>query len=151
LTQAVLDSNRLKADSLTTLVWPDGKPFDVSKSSVIVPVFRYLMDSTQKESETFLANELQFDTKTDLLNETNEQVFKSLAAGLYKFKEVQVKVVVNSDKDDRASLKRGFVLKNRLVGEGVSPARIEVKSTDPSVTFSSGESAVYLVLSKGRY
>jgi hypothetical protein len=151
LTQAVLDSNRLKSDSLTTLVWPDGKPFDVAKTSIVVPVFRYLMDSTQKESESFLATELQFDAKTDLLNGTNEQVFKSLAEGLYKFKEVQIKVVVNSDKDDRASLKRGFVLKNRLVGEGVTPARIEVKSSDPSVTFSSGESEVYLVLSKGRY
>jgi hypothetical protein len=151
LTQAVLDSNRLKADSLTTLVWPDGKPFDVAKTSIVVPVFRYLMDSTQKESESFLATELQFDAKTDLLDGTNEQVFKYLAEGFYKFKEVQIKVVVNSQKDDRASLKRGFVLKNRLVGEGVAPARIEVKSSDPSVTFSSGESEVYLILSKGRY
>jgi hypothetical protein len=151
LTQAVLDSNRLKSDSLMTLVWPDGKPFDVAKTSVVVPVFRYLMDSTQKESDSFLATELQFDAKTDLLDGTNEQVFKLLAEGLYKFKDVQIKVVVNSQKDDRASLKRGFVLKNRFVGEGVSPARIEVKSSDPSVTFSSGDPEVYLVLSKGRY
>ncbi len=151
LTQAVLDSNRLKSDSLTTLVWPDGKPFDVAKTSVVVPVFRYLMDSTQKESDSFLATELQFDAKSDLLDGTNEQVFKLLAEGLYKFKEVQIKVVVNSQKDDRASLKRGFVVKNRLVGEGVSPARIEVKSADPLVTFSSGDPEVYLVLSKPRY
>ena len=54
----------------------------------------------------------------------------------------------NSAKDERASLKRGFVLKNRLVGEGVSPARIEVKSSDPSVTFSGSDAQIYLLITK---
>lgn len=148
LTQAVLDSNRLKSDSLVTLVWPDGKPFDVAKTSVIVPVHQYLTDSTQLDATEFSAAELQFDGQSDLLLLPNDLVFKRLAEGMSKFKEVQVKWVVNSGKDDRASLKRGFVLKNRLVGEGVSPARIEVKSADPAVSFSGNEAQVYLLLSK---
>jgi hypothetical protein len=148
LTQAVLDSNRLKSDTLATLVWPDGKPFDVAKTSVIVPVFKYLTDSTQLDVSEFSVDELRFDGQTDLLSVPNEQMFKRLAEGLSKFKDVQVKWVVNSGKDDRSSLKRGFVLKNRLVGEGVSPARIEVKSTDPSVSFSGSDAQVFLVLTK---
>lgn len=148
LTQAVLDSNRLKSDTLATLVWPDGKPFDVVKTSVIVPVFKYLMDSTQLDVSDFSVDELRFDGQTDLLSLPNEQMFKRLAEGLSKFKDVQVKWIVNSGKDDRSSLKRGFVLKNRLVGEGVSPARIEVKSTDPSVSFSGSDAQVFLVLTK---
>jgi len=148
LTQAVLDSNRLKADSLTTLVWPDGKPFDAPKTSALVPIHQFLMDSTQKETTEFSVGELQFDAQSDLLLQPNDLVFKRLAEGLYTFKNVQVKWVVNSGKDDRASLKRGFVLKNRLVGEGVAPGRIEVKSSDPSVSFSGGEAQVYLLLIK---
>jgi hypothetical protein len=92
--------------------------------------------------------ELQFDNQTDLLFESNDLVFKRLAEGLYAFKDVHVKLVVKSGKSERSSLKRGFVLKNRLVGEGVVPARIEVKSDDPSVTFSDSDSDVYLVLTK---
>ena len=148
LTQAVLDSNRIKADSLTTLVWPDGQPFAIAKSSVLIPVHRYLVDSTLQEASEFNVSELQFDNQSDLLMQPNDLVFKRLAEGLYKFKEVRVKWVVNSGKDERASLKRGFVLKNRLVGEGVSPARIEVKSSDPSVTFSGSEAQVFLLLTK---
>jgi len=148
LTQAVLDSNRLKSDSLITLVWPNGKPFDISKTSVLVSVHQYLLDSTQLESAEFSLKELQFDNQTDLLLDSNDLVFKRLAEGLYSFKDVQVKLVVNSGKSDRSSLKRGFVLKNRLVGEGVVPARIEVKSDDPSVSFSDSDSEVYMVLTK---
>jgi hypothetical protein len=144
----VLDSNRIKADSLTTLVWPDGQPFAIAKSSVLIPVHRYLVDSTRQEASEFNVSELQFDNQSDLLMQPNDLVFKRLAEGLYKFKEVRVKWVVNSGKDERASLKRGFVLKNRLVGEGVSPARIEVKSSDPSVTFSGSEAQVFLLLTK---
>lgn len=148
LTQAVLDSNRLKSDSLVSLVWPNGKSFDISKSSVLVSVHRYLIDSTQLESAEFSLKELQFDNQTDLLLASNDLVFKRLAEGLYAFKDVQVRLVVNSGKNERSSLKRGFVLKNRLVGEGVIPVRIEVKSDDPSVTFSDSDSDVYMVLTK---
>jgi hypothetical protein len=148
LTQAVLDSNRLKSDSLITLVWPSGKPFDISKSSVLVSIHQYLIDSTQLESAEFSLKELQFDNQTDLLLASNDLVFKRLAEGLYAFKDVHVKLVVNSGKNERSSLKRGFVLKNRLVGEGVVPVRIEVKSDDPSVTFSDSDSEVYMVITK---
>lgn len=148
LTQAVLDSNRLKSDSLITLVWPSGKPFDISKSSVLVSIHQYLIDSTQLESAEFSLKELQFDNQSDLLLASNDLVFKRLAEGLYAFKDVHVKLVVKSSKNERSSLKRGFVLKNRLVGEGVVPVRIEVKSDDPSVTFSDSDSDVYMVLTK---
>jgi hypothetical protein len=59
-----------------------------------------------------------------------------MAEGLNKYKDVSLKILVQSGKDDRASLKRGFVIKNRLVGEGLSPARMEVKTGESTgVTF----------------
>jgi hypothetical protein len=82
------------------------------------------------------ATELVFNEKTDLLDRPVDYVFKRMAEGLNKYKDVTLKILVQSGKDDRASLKRGFVIKNRLVGEGLSPARMEVKTGEsPGVTF----------------
>lgn len=136
LTQAVLDSTKLRSDSLTTLSWPNGKPFDVPKSSLVVGLHQFLLDSTQTDPLEISASELLFDEKTDLLDKPVDYLFKRTAEGLNKYKEVSLKIVVQSGKDERSSLKRGFVIKNRLVGEGLSPARMEVKSGDsPGVTF----------------
>jgi exosome complex RNA-binding protein Csl4 len=130
LTRAVLDSTKLRSDSLTSLVWPKGTLFDVPKNSVVVGLHQYLSDSTQTDAIELVANEIQFNEQTDLLDKPVDYVFKRMAEGLNRYKEVSIKIVVNSDKDDRSSLKRGFVLKNRFVGEGLSPARIEVKTGD---------------------
>jgi hypothetical protein len=137
LTRAVLDSTKLRADSLTTLIWPKGKSFDVPKSSVIVGLHRYLLDSTQTEPVEISANEIIFNDQSDLLEKPVDYVFKRMAEGLNRFKETSIKIIVYSGKDERASLKRGFVIKNRLVGEGLSPARIEVKTgTENGIVFS---------------
>jgi hypothetical protein len=130
LTRAVLDSTKLRADSLTSLIWPKGTSFDVPKTSVIVGLHQYLSDSTQMEPIELAANELIFDAQTDLLDKPVDYVFKRMAEGLNRYKETSLKILVNSGKDERTSLKRGFVIKNRLVGEGLSPARIEVKTSD---------------------
>lgn len=136
LTRAVLDSTKLRSDSLTTLSWPNGKVFDVPKNSVIVGIHQYLSDSTQTDALELAASELVFNEKTDLLDKPVDYVFKRMAEGLNKYKDVSLKILVQSGKDDRASLKRGFVIKNRLVGEGLSPARMEVKTGESSgVTF----------------
>ena len=130
LTRAVLDSTKLRADSLTSLIWPKGSSFDVPKTSVIVGLHQYLSDSTQTEPIELVANELVFNEQTDLLDKPVDYVFKRMAEGLNRYKEASLKILVNAGKDERASLKRGFVIKNRLVGEGLSPARIEVKASD---------------------
>lgn len=130
LTRAVLDSTKLRADSLTSLVWPKGTAFDVPKNSVLVSLHQYLSDSTQTEPIELVANEFVFNQQTDLLDKPVDYIFKRTAEGLNRYKEASLKILVNAEKDERASLKRGFVIKNRLVGEGLSPARIEVKSTD---------------------
>ena len=46
LTKVALDSSRAENDSLTTLVWPEGKPFQVPKESIIVAFHAYVSDST---------------------------------------------------------------------------------------------------------
>jgi hypothetical protein len=130
LTRAVLDSTKLRSDSLTSLIWPKGTSFDVPKNSVIVALHQYLSDSTQTEPVELAANELVFNEQTDLLDKPVDYVFKRMAEGMNRYKEASLKILVNSGKDERTSLKRGFVIKNRLVGEGLSPARIEVKSSD---------------------
>jgi hypothetical protein len=137
LTRAVLDSTKIRADSLISLVWPNGTAFDVPKSSVIVGMHRYLSDSTQTEPLELPANELVFDEQSDLLDKPVNYIFKRTAEGLNRYKEVSLKIFVQSGKGERASLKRGFVIKNRLVGEGLSPSRVEVKTgTQNGVIFS---------------
>jgi hypothetical protein len=137
LTRAVLDSTKIRADSLISLVWPNGTAFDVPKSSVIVGMHRYLSDSTQTEPLELPVNELVFDEQSDLLDKPVNYIFKRTAEGLNRYKEVSLKIFVQSGKGERASLKRGFVIKNRLVGEGLSPSRVEVKTgTQNGVIFS---------------
>jgi hypothetical protein len=128
LTRAVLDSTKLRSDSLISLIWPKGTLFEVPKNSVVVGLHQYLSDSTQIDAIELEADEIQFNDQTDLLDKPVNYVFMRMAEGLNRYKDVSIKIVVNSDKDERTSLKRGFVLKNRFVGEGLSPARIEVKT-----------------------
>ncbi|MHA8105641.1 hypothetical protein [Aquirufa sp. 5-AUSEE-100C1] len=136
LTRAVLDSTKLRADSLTTLAWPNGSTFEVPKTSIIVGLHQFLSDSTNTDPLELAGSELLFDEKTDLLEKPTDYVFKRMAEGLNKHKEVSLKILVQSGKDDRSSLKRGFLIKNRLVGEGLSPARMEVKTSESTgVTF----------------
>ncbi|MEY4647143.1 MAG: hypothetical protein RIQ98_979, partial [Bacteroidota bacterium] len=136
LTRAVLDSTKLRADSLTTLAWPNGSTFEVPKTSIIVGLHQFLSDSTKVDPLELDGYELLFDEKTDLLEKPTDYVFKRMAEGLNKHKEVSLKILVQSGKDDRSSLKRGFLIKNRLVGEGLSPARMEVKTSESTgVTF----------------
>jgi hypothetical protein len=118
----------LRSDSLISLIWPKGTLFEVPKNSVVVGLHQYLSDSTQIDAIELEADEIQFNDQTDLLDKPVDYVFKRMAEGLNRYKDVSIKIVVNSDKDERSSLKRGFVLKNRFVGEGLSPARIEVKT-----------------------
>lgn len=143
LTRAVLDSTKLRADSLISLVWPKGTSFDVPKSSVIVGLHQYLSDTTQIEPVELVAREIVFDDVSDLLDKPVDYVFKRMAEGLNRYKEASLKIIVQSGKDERASLKRGFVIKNRLVGEGLSPARVEVKTgTENGVIFSVSKKSV---------
>ncbi|MEY4274607.1 MAG: hypothetical protein RL638_1555 [Bacteroidota bacterium] len=136
LTRAVLDSTKLRADSLTTLAWPNGSAFEVPKTSIIVGLHQFLSDSTKVDPLELPGTELLFDEKTDLLEKPTDYVFKRMAEGLNKHKEVSLKILVQSGKDERSSLKRGFLIKNRLVGEGLSPARMEVKTSESTgVTF----------------
>ncbi len=136
LTRAVLDSTKLRLDSVATLAWPNGSAFEVPKNSIIVGLHHYLADSTQMDALELSATELVFQEQTDLLDKPVDYVFKRMAEGLNKYKDVSLKILVQSGKDERSSLKRGFVIKNRLVGEGLSPARMEVKTSESSgVTF----------------
>lgn len=135
LTQAVLDSSRLQTDSLTALLWPAGKAFRVPKSSFIVPLHAYLSDSTQVDPFELEASELIFDSQTDALPREVDYVFKRIAEGLSAYKNVRLLIQCGGS-DDRSALKHGFIVKNRLVGEGISPTRLEVKSNAKNATTS---------------
>lgn len=140
LTLAVLDSTKLRSDSLVRLTWPEGKAFDVPKNSIIVGLHQFLSDSTQTEPMELAVDELVFNEQTDLLDKPVDYLFKRMTEGLNRYKEVSIKILVYSGKDERSSLKRGFVIKNRLVGEGLSPARIEVKTNiEKGITFAFGK------------
>jgi len=126
LTKAVLDSSKAKNDSLVTLVWPEGKPFEVPKESIIVAFHAYISDSTAVAPLDLACTELAFSEKTELLETPKTYLFKQMASGLNKFKEVDVQIQVSSEKGLNIAKEHAYVLKNRLVGEGLNPKRISV-------------------------
>ncbi|RVU26830.1 hypothetical protein EOJ36_02210 [Sandaracinomonas limnophila] len=128
LTQAVVDSAKLDSDSTQILAWPGGKDFVLPKQSAIVTLHSFLMDSTQTEKLLLPTYEFSFDNSNDQISTTKDYFFKRFVEGLQTNKNSKLEIFTFSDQGTKAALKRGFILKNRLVGEGLSPIRIEVKS-----------------------
>jgi hypothetical protein len=128
LTKAVLVSNRIKKDSIFTLKWPDGTQYVVPKKSILVDLHRYLMDSTQTSPLELICQELIFDENTDVLLKPTDYLFRQLSIQMNKAKNMDVQIAAISSKDDKSSFKRGFIIKNRLVGEGLSFKNISVQS-----------------------
>jgi hypothetical protein len=133
LTKVALDSSRVTNDSLTTLVWPEGKPFQVPKESIVVAFHAYVSDSTVVTPLDLACTELEFSDKTELLSTPKTYLFKQMASGLNKFKEVDVQVQVSSEKGPATAKEHAYVLKNRLVGEGLNPKRITVATLPNSL------------------
>jgi len=126
LTKAVVDSVKASSDSLVSLTWPEGKPFQVPKESIVVAFHAYVTDSTVVTPLELTCDELDFSDKTELLASPKTYLFKQITTGLNKFKEVDVQVQVASDKGAGVAKEHAYVLKNRLVGEGLNPKRITV-------------------------
>ncbi len=151
LSKLSADSARIASDSLTHLSWPDGKAFDVPKNSALVPMFEYLTDTTNTESSELRVSEISFDEETNQLVSPFDAFFKKMVEGLNKYKDVHIRIYAFSENDAKSGLKRGFVVKNRLVGEGISPTRIDVKAAGNTVNPEASvpiNSQILLVLSK---
>lgn len=140
LAKAVVDSAKVSSDSLVSLVWPEGKPFQVPKESIVVPFHAYVTDSTVVSPLDLTCTELDFNDKTTLLANPTTYLFKQIAAGMNKFKEVDVQVQVASENGVIVAKEHAYVLKNRLVGEGLNPKRITVatlpNSSNNQIVFS---------------
>lgn len=128
LAKAALDSSRIKNDSIRTLNWPDGTHYMVPEKSILVNLHAFLLDSTQTSPLELNCIEFIFDENTDLLLRPVDYLFKQIAFDLNKFKNTEVQIFAISVKDDKSSFKRGFIIKNRLVGEGLLFKRVDVKS-----------------------
>ncbi|MCX6194583.1 MAG: hypothetical protein NTX34_08910 [Cytophagales bacterium] len=133
LTKAVLDSVKTRNDSLVTLVWPDGKPFEVPKESIVVAFHAYASDSTVTTPLDLTCTELNFSDKTELLSSPKTYLFKRIVDGMNKFKEVDVQIQVSSDKGVVIAKEHAYVVKNRLVGEGLHPKRITIATLPNSL------------------
>jgi hypothetical protein len=133
LTKAVIDSAKTKSDSLTTLVWPGGTPFDVPKESIVVAFHAYASDSTVTTPLDLICTELDFSEKTELLSSPKTYLFKRIVDGMNKFKEVDVQIQVASDKGVELAKEHAYVVKNRLVGEGLNPKRITIATLPNSL------------------
>ena len=133
LTKAVLDSAKEKSDSLVTLVWPGGTPFKVPKESIVVAFHSYASDSTVTTPLDLTCTELDFSDKTELLSSPKTYLFKRIVDGMNKFKEVDVQVQVSSDKGVAIAKEHAYVVKNRLVGEGLNPKRITIATLPNSL------------------
>lgn len=126
LTKAVVDSAKSTNDSLVSLTWPEGKPFQVPKESMVVAFHAYMTDSTVVTPLELTCTELDFSDKTELLASPKTYLFKQIASGMNKFKEVDVQIQVASEKGAIVAKEHAYVLKNRLVGEGLNQKRITV-------------------------
>lgn len=126
LTKAVVDSAKATNDSLVSLAWPDGKPFQVPKESMVVAFHAYMTDSTVVTPLELTCTELDFSDKTELLASPKTYLFKQIASGMNKFKEVDVQIQVASEKGAIVAKEHAYVVKNRLVGEGLNQKRITV-------------------------
>ncbi|MEN9960507.1 MAG: hypothetical protein RL045_759 [Bacteroidota bacterium] len=126
LTKAAVDSAKVSTDSLVSLAWPEGKPFQVPRESLVVALHAYLTDSTVITPMELTCTELDFSDKTELLASPKTYLFKQIASGMNKFKEVDVQVQVASEKGVIVAKEHAYVLKNRLVGEGLNQKRITV-------------------------
>jgi hypothetical protein len=126
LTKAVVDSAKVSNDSLVSLTWPEGKPFQVPKESMVVAFHAYMTDSTVVTPQELTCTELDFSDKTELLASPKTYLFKQIASGMNKFKEVDVQIQVASEKGAIVAKEHAYVLKNRLVGEGLNQKRITV-------------------------
>ncbi len=126
LTKAVVDSAKVTTDSLVTLTWPEGKPFQVPRESLVVEFHAYVTDSTVVSPLELTCTELDFSDKTELLSSPTTYLFKQIASGMNKFKEVDVQVQVASEKGAIVAKEHAYVVKNRLVGEGLNQKRITV-------------------------
>ena len=126
LTKAVVDSVKASNDSLVSLTWPEGKSFQVPKESLVVAFHAYVTDSTVVTPIELTCTELDFSDKTELLSSPKTYLFKQIASGMNKFKEVDVQVQVASEKGAIVAKEHAYVLKNRLVGEGLNQKRITV-------------------------
>jgi hypothetical protein len=126
LTKAVVDSAKVSNDSLVSLTWPEGKPFQVPKESMVVAFHAYMTDSTVVTPLELTCTELDFSDKTELLASPKTYLFKQIASGMNKFKEVDVQIQVASEKGAIVAKEHAYVLKNRLVGEGLNQKRITV-------------------------
>ena len=147
LNQAVLNSNRIKKDSLLTLNWPDGTQYEVPKKSILVDLHAYLMDSTQTSPLELICQELVFDENTNLLIKSTDYLFKQLSIQMNKSKNVDVQIFAITINNYKSSFKRGFIIKNRLVGEGLSFKKISVQAGVES-TDSQGNSQVKFIFTK---
>lgn len=126
LTQVAVDSTKLLADSTVSLSWTAGKSFAVPKQSALVTLHTFLTDSTAKDPLVLTCYEISFDNETDQLAHAKDYFLKRFTEGLQVYKEAKIEIISFSEKDAKSAQKRGFYLKNRLVGEGLSPKRISV-------------------------
>jgi hypothetical protein len=102
------------------------------------------LDSTQTSSLELISQELFFDENTDLLVKPTDYLFKQLAIQMNKSKNVDVQIAAISIKDDKSSFKRGFSIKNRLVGEGLSFKKISVQASVESANSQAGSQVKFI-------
>lgn len=133
LTQVAVDSTKLLSDSTITLSWTPGKNFTIPKQSSLVSLHAFLNDSTAIDPLNLSSYEVSFNNETDQVAQSKEYFFKRFTEGLQVYKDVKIEIIAFSDKDSKSALKRGFFLKNRLVGEGLSPKRIAVVSSNAGI------------------
>jgi hypothetical protein len=126
LTQVAVDSTKLQSDSTVSLFWTNGKSFTIPKQSTIVSLHTFLTDSTVKDPITLNCFEVTFENESDQILSSKDYFFKRFSEGLQLNKDIKLEILTFSDKDSKSALKRGFFIKNRFVGEGISPKRISV-------------------------
>ena len=110
---------------------PNGQKLDLPEGTFNYKFAKYLTDSSTKINQTFIFDNLNFESNTPNLTSGSDKTVQDLAKIMVAYPRVQVKLTCYTDnvgdslQNRKLSLKRAFAVKNLLVANGIKDLRID--------------------------
>lgn len=117
--------------ALSSITLPDGAKLDLPEGSLVDNFAKYLGSGSDDLTKVFTFDRLVFETGSSKLKGESQTQLNNLAAVMKAYKDVEVKMIGNTDNTGNAagnkalSLKRAQSVKAALVGAGIAGGRIE--------------------------
>ena len=148
VTNAEIDTTNLPKDTLTAKVdstaspstsaakttginLPNGQKLDLVAGTFTYKFAKYLTDSSAKVNQSFILDNLNFESNTPNLVAGSDKTIQDLAKIMTAYPRVQLRVTAYTDntgdslQNRKLSLKRAFTVKNLLLANGIQDLRID--------------------------